>query len=132
MWLAQAKATDFCAAGKRLQIALLLRFAAERPYRPAYDGVLNAQDGRRCAVACRDLLQSDRERDVVQTRAAVILGDDDAACAEPPELGQRFARKNMLAIPSSRIGRESLLRECAHGVANELLLLAQQHRFSPR
>ena len=45
-----------------------------------------------------------------------------------PKRAQRLAREVVLAIPARGVGRELALRERAHRVADQRLLLGQAHR----
>ena len=130
--LGQAEAAQPFATRERRQVVLLLHVGAECRDRSADDRVLHADDRRGRAVARRDLLQHDGERDVVEAGAAPALGRHHAHRAQLAQRAELIARKVPLAVPSRCVRREPLLRERAHRVADQLLRLGQQHGVSAR
>jgi hypothetical protein len=73
----------------------------------------------------RQLFDRDRVRDGVCACAAVLLRDGHPHQAELGELGDELVRETVLTIELGRDGRDPRLRELAHGVSDELLLLRQ-------
>ena len=112
--LGEAEAAELVAARERHEEALLLHVGAERVDRAADDRVLDADDRRDGTVARGDLLERDRQRQVVEPGAAPALRHDDAQHAQLAERRELRARKMMLAIPARGVRRESLLRERAN------------------
>src|SRR5207248_10040671 len=127
----QAETAELRARSERYEVTLLLRVVAEGEDRSADDGILHAQNRGGRAVAGGDLFQRDRERNVIETRAAEALGHDDAVGAETAELVKRFPREGVRAIPFGRERREPLARAGTHRVADHLLRFVQQHGLSP-
>src|ERR1700694_1686078 len=99
MRLGETEAAELGAAGKRLQVSLLLRVAAEDEDRSAHDRVLHAQDGRSRAVAGGNLLERDRQRHIIESGNADALRNHDAVCPKAAELGERLAREWGIGLP---------------------------------
>jgi hypothetical protein len=125
--LGQAEAAQRLAARQRNQPAGLLRVGAVGVDRSAHHRVLHADDGARRAVAGGDFLERQREGHVVHAGAAPALGHDHSQRAQFAQRREFRARKVVFAVPARRVGRELLLRERAHGVADQGLFFGQQH-----
>ncbi len=79
------------------------------------------------AIAGGDFFQHQRQRQVVEPGAAVLLGHADAVGAERRQAFVRGLGKAVVAVPLRRAGPELGLGEGAHGVADGFLVGAQQH-----
>ena len=126
MRFGQTEASEQPALRQRLEEIVLLRVARIAVENIAHQG-LYAGDGRGRAVAGGDFLQGQRERDVIQPRAAPLLGNGDAEQAHRRHLVQRIFRKRAIAIPARGIGGEAFGGEGAHRVADHSLFLAEDH-----
>ena len=125
--LGQTETAERFATRERLQEVFFLRVGAECIEWSAHHGVLDADNGRRRAIACCDFLQRNGERHVVHRGAAPLFGHDHAHRAKLTQCPQLLAREMRLAIPARGVRRELLLRKRTHGVANQLLFFVQQH-----
>ncbi len=76
-------------------------------------------------VDARQFLDDDRVRDRIRARAAVFLGNRHAHEAELGELRDEVVREALLAVEVGRDGGDATLREVAHCLAEELLLLGE-------
>jgi hypothetical protein len=84
------------------------------------------------AARRRDLLDGQRVRDVVEARAAVGLGHEDAEGAELPEPRQDFAREPPGPVVLRRHRLDALLRERAHRVPELALRLGELDEHADR
>jgi hypothetical protein len=73
----------------------------------------------------RELLHRDRVRDCVCSSAAVLLWDRHAHEPELSKLPDELVWEAALAVQLLRHRRDPLLRELAHGGADELVLLVE-------
>ncbi len=131
MRLGEAERAEHVAARQRHQIALLLVLVRPRHQDRADRAVVDADDGRRRAVARGDLLECHCQRRVVHAGAAVLLGHGNAERAERRQFLQRLPWKGRVAIPLRGERSESLRREVAQRVA-QLQVLFSEHRWSSR
>ena len=132
MRFGQTEASEQPALRQRLEEIVLLRVARIAVENIAHQG-LYAGDGRGRAVAGGDFLQGQRERDVIQPRAAPLFRNGDAEQAHRRHFLQRLARKRAISIPARGIGGEAFGGESAHRVADHSLLLAEDHgKFQSR
>ena len=107
--LGQAERAEHLAARERPQPPLLLRLVRPRHQDRADRAVVDADDGRRGAVAGGDLLEDDGEREVVEAGAVALGRHGDAVAAERGEALQLGLREVAVAVPlaprSARSGR---------------------------
>ena len=76
-------------------------------------------------VDSRELLDGDRIRDSVRACAAVFLRDRHAHQSQLRHLPDELVGEAAVAIELLGDGRDTLLRELAHGRADELVLLIE-------
>ena len=125
--LGQRKRTEHAAGSQRLEPLFFLRVVRIGHAYAAHRAIVDRDDGRGAAIAGRDFLDHDRQREIVEAGAAELFRHRDAEHAELRELLQRFAREAALAVPCGGVRSELLLREVAQRVADHLVLVGQDH-----
>ncbi|MDT4857998.1 hypothetical protein FQZ97_924440 [compost metagenome] len=123
----EAEGAEHLALGQRLEpFLLLLRVAVA--HEDGVDGAVgHADGGAGAAVAGRNLFEHQCEREVVEARAAMLLGHADAVGAQRGQALVHFLREAVVAVPLGGVGPELGLRKIAHGVADGFLVCAEQH-----
>ncbi len=76
-------------------------------------------------VDAGELLDHERVRQGVETRAPVLLGDRDAHDAELGQAGDDVVREAVLPVELRGDGRDPRLGELSHGAPEELAVLAE-------
>ena len=104
--------------------ATLLVGAEEEDRHRAERGVGGDRDRHR-RVDAGKLLDNERVRQGVETRASVVLGDRDAHDAELREAGDDVVREAVLPVELRGDGRDPRLGELSHGATEELAVLAE-------
>ena len=104
-------------------MSLLVGAEEEDRHRPER-GVGGDRDRHR-RVDTGELLDHERVRQGVETRAAVVLGDRDAHDAELGQAGHDVVRKAVLPVELRGDRRDLRLRELPHGAPEELAVLAE-------
>ncbi len=93
--------------------------------RQGAEGVVCCHRDRDGRIDPGELLDRDGVRDGVGSRAAVLLGNGHSHQPELRHSSHEVVREAALAIELLRDGRDSFLREVAHGRADELVLLVE-------
>jgi hypothetical protein len=125
--LGQAEGAQHVAARQRLEEAPLLVVVAEGHEDGAHRAVVDADDGAGGAVAGGDLLQDDRQRQVVQPGAAPLRGHGHAVAAQLGQALQGGLRELVALVPGGGVRGDLALHVGAHGVLHGQVVFGQQH-----
>jgi len=125
--LGETEGPQHLAARQRHQPLPLLRIAGPGHEQRAHGAVVDAHHGGSRAVAGGDLLEDEREAQIVQPRAAPFGGHGHAVAAERGQALQFFLRKVRLAVPARGMRRDVVLHERAHRVLDRDMVFAEQH-----
>ena len=125
--LRQAETREHLALRHRLEKPPLLLVRAVLQHRHAADRVLHAQNGRDRTLAGGDFLHHQGIADMVGARPAIFLRHQHPHEAEPAELGHRFRRKLLLAIPFRGEWREPRAGKVVGDIAQHALLVGESH-----
>ncbi len=127
MRLGQAERAQHFAARQRFEpLLLLLRVA--KLHQDGVDGAVgHTDDGAGAAVTGRDLFEHQRQRHVVQARAAQLFGHADAISAQFGQALVHVFREVVFLVPLGGMGPQLALGKVTHGVTDHFLVGGQQH-----
>ncbi len=123
----QRERADPLAARHRAQPLVFLRIATPGHQNGAHRAVVHAHDGAGGAVGRGDLLNGQRERQVVEPGAVPFGGHGDAQATQRRQALQRLARKAAFARPVGRMRGDFGLSKIAHRVADHAVIVRKQH-----
>ena len=103
----------------------LLLIAAEGEDRIHHERALHGDEGAQARVAALELLTDQTVGDVVQTGAAVLLGEVGAEHTELAELGRDLVRKRARLEVLHHEREVALAYPAPHGVAHHALVLRE-------
>src|SRR5579862_7917710 len=105
-------------------MTFLLR-SAETENRPRRERAMRRHNNRRRSAFDRKLLEHERIRDVIKTRAAVLLGKEDTEHPEPREFVDRIGRISMRAVSLDAYWPQLLAGKAAGNVASASLRFSE-------
>jgi hypothetical protein len=123
--LSQAECGQLLSSRELRQPLALLRVGAVVVDRQRAQRVIRGDRDRDRRVDASELFDRDCVRHRVRPGAAVFLRDRHAHQPELTELGHELVGEASLAVDLLGDGRDALLRELAHGGADELVLLVE-------
>src|SRR3954471_1767134 len=109
LWLGKAKDRELLAAGRRLEILLLLLLAPPAEQHAGWKGVVHADHDRDGRVDDRDLLERDEIRQRIESHAVVLLGNHHPEETQLPEFRNERRLEVRVAIPCGAM-RSDLLK----------------------
>ncbi len=132
--LGQAVAGQLGPLGLRHQILLLLLLGAPLQQGQRIKAGVNAEHHPQKGVDALQLFADHRQRQIVHTCAAVLLGNADAqkaqlahALQDRPDMGHVRVVLRALTIPVANKGLNLALRKLPHSLPQQLMLLVQEH-----
>ena len=131
MRLGQAESAQHVAARERPEPLRLLRVVGPGHQDRADRAVVDADHGGGGAVAGGDLLEDDRQRQVVEPGAVPLGGHRHAVAAERRQAAQLGSREVAVLVPARACGAISVLHVGAHGVLHGAVVFTEQHGVAP-
>ena len=129
--LGQGKAAKLAAAGESAQPRLPLRVRAEMSQGLAHEEIVKADDGRRRRAGARQLLDDQGSSHGVQTEPTPRRRNGNSQRAQLTEVRDRLARKALLAIHRSGMGRNLSRGQLAGFIAQGSLSIGQVEIHGP-
>jgi hypothetical protein len=122
IWLGQREGAELLTAGLGNQEPLLLLFIGPLQESQAVEPDVDAHHHPQKGVYVLQLLAGERQRDVIETGAAILLRNGKTEDAEIAHLAQHFRVELAFGVPCLDVWCNLARGELAHGIANLNLL----------